>query len=240
MVRRKGRKTQRRSEETRSLILNSALALFREQGFERTTMREIAERAELAVGATYYYFARKEELVFEQYLRMQEESEADAREAVQQSKKLEKRLKHVVEFKFEQLGRDRDLIRTLGRIAADPTSELSPFSVTSAPIRQKAILMMADLCQGSDLKVANALRPKVPFLLWLFYLAIIFLWAHDPSAEQRLTRSFAALALPLLLRLLQATTLPLTGGITTTVEKLLAVLEQFCGEVHDPVPAKEN
>lgn len=228
MAKRPARKTQQRSEESRSLILSSALALFRERGFDGTTMRDIAERSGLAVGATYYYFRRKEDLVFEQYLRMQEESEADAKDAIDRSKKLERRLTHVINFKFAQLSRDRDLIRTLGRIAADPASELSPFSAHSAPIRDRAIEMMAALCSGADLKAAKQLQPKIPFVLWLFYLSLIFLWAHDPSKDQRLTHSFAGLALPLLLKMLHATSLPLTGAITGNVVKLVAVLEEFC------------
>ena len=39
------------SEETRRLVLETALALFRERGFDRTTVRDVAERAGLSLGA---------------------------------------------------------------------------------------------------------------------------------------------------------------------------------------------
>ena len=46
----------RKSDETRSRILEAALSVFRERGFENATMREIAVEAGVATGAAYYYF----------------------------------------------------------------------------------------------------------------------------------------------------------------------------------------
>ena len=39
------------SEETRTQILETALALFRERGFDATTIRDIATAADLSLGA---------------------------------------------------------------------------------------------------------------------------------------------------------------------------------------------
>lgn len=55
--------TTTKGEQTRELILATALRMFREQGYEATTMRAIAREAGVAVGNAYYYFASKEELV---------------------------------------------------------------------------------------------------------------------------------------------------------------------------------
>ena len=49
-----------RSEETRQNILSAALDLFRRNGFEKTTMREIASEAGVALGSAYYYVDSKE------------------------------------------------------------------------------------------------------------------------------------------------------------------------------------
>src|SRR4051812_40550459 len=45
---------------TRERIFTVALNLFREKGFEGTTMREVAAAANMSLGAAYYYFASKE------------------------------------------------------------------------------------------------------------------------------------------------------------------------------------
>src|SRR5579859_3770060 len=62
-----------RGEQTRALILDTALRLFRERGYGRTTMRAIADEAGVAVGNAYYYFGSKEHLVQEFYTRLQDE-----------------------------------------------------------------------------------------------------------------------------------------------------------------------
>ena len=62
-----------KSESTRALILASALAAFRERGFERVTMREIAADAGVALGAAYYYFDSKDAIVTAFYEQAQAE-----------------------------------------------------------------------------------------------------------------------------------------------------------------------
>ena len=52
-----------RGEQTRQLILDTALRLFRERGYAETTMRAIATEAGVAVGNAYYYFDSKEHLI---------------------------------------------------------------------------------------------------------------------------------------------------------------------------------
>lgn len=51
---------ERKKQEQRCRIFEAASALFREKGFEATTVEEIAERADVAKGTVFNYFARKE------------------------------------------------------------------------------------------------------------------------------------------------------------------------------------
>jgi len=53
---------QTRGEDTRRRILNAALDLFGSLGFEATTTRHLAERAEVNLPAIQYYFGSKEGL----------------------------------------------------------------------------------------------------------------------------------------------------------------------------------
>src|SRR5215831_11817877 len=47
----------------RERLVESAQALIHEQGAHRTTLAEIAERAEVPLGNVYYYFKSKDELI---------------------------------------------------------------------------------------------------------------------------------------------------------------------------------
>lgn len=51
---------ERKKDETRSRIFQAAIELFREKGFEATTVDEITERADVAKGTFFNYFPRKE------------------------------------------------------------------------------------------------------------------------------------------------------------------------------------
>ena len=49
--------------DTRDRILDIALDLFIEQGYEKTSLREIAERVGVTKAALYYHFSSKEEIL---------------------------------------------------------------------------------------------------------------------------------------------------------------------------------
>jgi AcrR family transcriptional regulator len=51
---------ERKKEETRTRIFRAAIDLFRERGFESTTVDEITERADVAKGTFFNYFPRKD------------------------------------------------------------------------------------------------------------------------------------------------------------------------------------
>jgi AcrR family transcriptional regulator len=55
---------------TREKILDVALDLFTDQGFDATSMREIAERLHISKPAIYYHFASKEEILLALHLRL--------------------------------------------------------------------------------------------------------------------------------------------------------------------------
>lgn len=53
----------KKDKEKLDRILDSALALFSERGFNTTTMEEIAERAGIATGTVYLYVRNKEDIL---------------------------------------------------------------------------------------------------------------------------------------------------------------------------------
>jgi AcrR family transcriptional regulator len=57
---------------TRDRILDVALELFIDQGFDGTSMREIAERLHISKPAIYYHFASKDEILMALHMRMHE------------------------------------------------------------------------------------------------------------------------------------------------------------------------
>src|ERR671938_1304097 len=68
-----------KAARTRSAIIDAALRLFRERGYDATTMRAIAAEAGVSVGNAYYYFDSKERLIQGFYDRAQVDHMAAAR-----------------------------------------------------------------------------------------------------------------------------------------------------------------
>jgi AcrR family transcriptional regulator len=58
--------------DTRERILDVALELFTDQGYDKTSLREIAERLGITKAALYYHFERKEDMLLALHLRLHE------------------------------------------------------------------------------------------------------------------------------------------------------------------------
>ena len=61
-------KENKAADATRRQILDAAAKLFRKQGFKGTTMRQIAEAAQMKAGSLYYHFSSKDEVLAEVFV----------------------------------------------------------------------------------------------------------------------------------------------------------------------------
>src|SRR5579859_27893 len=92
-----------KADATRRRIYEAALEMFRDKGFEQTTMRDIARQSGVALGAAYYYFSSKEAIVLAFYQEMQEHGHQVTIEAMSAHRKLRDRIQIVLEKRFELL-----------------------------------------------------------------------------------------------------------------------------------------
>jgi AcrR family transcriptional regulator len=170
-----------RGENTRAIILETALRLFRERGFEETTMRSIAEEAGVSLGNAYYYFRSKDELVQDFYFRLQESQLAACEGILATEKGLKNRLSGIIRAHLAVATPYQRLFVSLFRIAADPDNELNPFSRATAPVRKLGIARFAEVVNGGQEKVSPDLRAELPYLLWLYHCGIVLFWIYDRS-----------------------------------------------------------
>jgi len=218
-------RTTPRAEGTRRKIYDAALELFREQGFEQTTMRDIATKAGVALGGAYYYFSAKDAIVLEFYRQMQETSHEVILEALAGRKKLRDRIRCVLDKRLELLEPNRKFCAALSRHAPDGADPLSPFSEESRPIREHAIEHMRIALEGGDVKVPSDLKARLPYLLWLYQMAIIMFWLYDRSPGQERTRRLMDKSLGLLVSLLRISALPLMKPLRKAALELVEGVE---------------
>jgi AcrR family transcriptional regulator len=213
-----------KAEETRERILDAALRLFREKGFDETTMRDVAAEAGVATGAAYYYYRSKEELVMALYVRTSEEARDLIPPAIERSADLKKRLQAVIDAKFEQFAEHRRLLGALVRIGMDPKHPLSPFAKETAPMREESIEFFRTALAGAKAKIPADVAAELPRLLWFYQLGLILFWIYDDSRGQRRTRRLVEGSLEIVVRLIQLSALPLMGPLR---KRTLALLREI-------------
>jgi AcrR family transcriptional regulator len=220
---RRRRPADSKSEETRTRILEAALRVFREHGFERATMREIASEAKVAVGAAYYYFDSKDAIVMAFYEQSQHRMKSDIEARLDGSRTLEERLRGIITEKFDCFGPNRKLLGALSA-HADPDHPLSPFSRETAPIREQDIGFFERAVEDSKVKLPAGIRPYLPRLLWLYQMGLILFWVYDRSQDQKKTKLLFEKTLKMLLITLRLAGIPLLRPLHRLAGDLLDVV----------------
>ncbi len=213
-----------KSEETRRKILTAALALFRSQGFEKTTMRDVAQRAGVATGAAYYYFDSKEALVLAFYEQAAQEIGPLARKAAEPVKGLAAKLREVIFVKLDYFAENRDVLRALLRTGADPKHPLSPFSEQTKRIRDADVDLFAELLLTSGVTIPKDLAPYIPQSLWMYQMGIIYFWLTDEGEGHTRTIKLVDLSAKIVAGLLALTAVPLTKALRKPLVDLMQVV----------------
>ncbi len=187
-------------------------------------MRDVAQKAGVALGAAYYYFSSKEAFVLAFYDEMQQGSHEAILQAMQQHKKMKDRVRCVLEKRLELLEPNRKFCDALFRHAPNSQDPLSPFSEETRPIREQAIEHLRLAMEGGDTRVPPDLQKRLPYLLWLYQMAVILFWLYDRSPSQQRTQQLIEKSLGLMVTLVRLSALPLMKPVRKTVLELVETL----------------
>ncbi len=221
----------KKSEVTKSKILDAALGLFRQRGFASTTMREIADAAGVATGASYYHFSTKDEIVMHFYGVLAEDFTEACRKIAAQTDDLWQRLEKAMQFRFTQLAPYRESLPILVRNAVDPSSPLSAFSRETSEMRDAAVRAFTILIEGSGVNFPSVVRSELPFLLWLWHMMGLYFWLLDESPAQASSSKMLKTSIGLMPNGLHLLAFP---GAADLVRPFFELLRQL-----DPRPANK-
>ena len=213
-----------KSEVTARRLYEISMRRFQENGFDETTMRDLAAAAELSLGAFYYHFPNKEAIIQLFYQRSFESFQSACHQVFKQTGVFEERLISLLEARLQTFDGSRDILVVLSRSAVDPRSPLSPFGAEQKEIRQATIQIMKQMMEDSDLKCEKGIRAFLPDLFWMYLMAIILFWVFDESSEQKKTREFIRQFTPQIVRLVRYTRIPLSGAVLSPLKKTLEML----------------
>lgn len=211
----------KKAGKTRALILDTAMRLFRERGYEETTMRAIAEETGVSLGNAYYYFSSKERLIQAFYGRTHEEHLVACEPILERERDLRTRLKGVMRAKLDTIMPYHRFAGVLFRTAADPESPLNPFSSESGPVREQATSLLGDVVTDSTAKIPKSLASELPGLLWLYHMGVVLFWVHDRSSGCERTYRFADTTVDLVVRLITLGSNPLFRPLLRSGLKVL-------------------
>jgi AcrR family transcriptional regulator len=181
-------KPTRKSETTELKILETALDLFRNKGFDATTMREVAANAGVATGAAYYYYPSKDAIVMALYQRTFDGMQPKIQKALVARGGLEARMRALIRVKLEHFAPSRAVLRGILKNGADPNHPVSPFSKEAKVFRDMEIAWFRRILEDEGVRMPGELQARMPEVLWLLHIGVMFFWIADDSPRQVNTR----------------------------------------------------
>ncbi|HMR76737.1 MAG TPA: TetR/AcrR family transcriptional regulator [Polyangiaceae bacterium] len=206
--------------DTKQKILSAALKLFRKQGFDRTTMRQIAKSAGTSLGSAYYYFPRKEALVLAYFEDQMALHEAGARAAYQTTQDPYERVLAAFMVRLDLMAQDQKFFGGLLRTLGEPDSSVSVFSEENTPLRRRGIAILREALEVPG--VPEAARDDAALMLWALVLGMVLYFVHDTSEGAERTRALAGRAVGLLVPSLALLELPQAQMLRCELRSMLA------------------
>jgi AcrR family transcriptional regulator len=207
------------SDATRDHILGTAIRLFREIGFDETTMRDIAKAAGGSLGSAYYYFPSKEALVMAYYERVQREHRAVAERQLPGCRSLRDRLVMLLHTKLDILADDRKLLGALFRYTGNPEHPLSFLGPATVPLRADCMSLFAGAIAPE--RLPDDLQEILPLALWALHMGVLLYFLYDKSPNVKKTRKLVEGSVELLVRFLGLAKFPLMRPVRRSVIELL-------------------
>ena len=174
-----------RAEQTRDHIYETAMALFQEYGYDQTTMRMIAKSADVSIGLTYRYFARKEDIIMALYADCVIEL-IDYMEALPTGQ-LADRYHRVLEHSLNQLLPHRLPLMALFGSAMQSDSSMSLMDTNPNSLSQRLVEGYHQLVLGSEDALREPKSMQLGIALYTFHMLIILFWLYDRTPNQQAT-----------------------------------------------------
>jgi AcrR family transcriptional regulator len=222
-----------KAELTRERILKTALTLFRTNGYENTTLRQIAAESGSSLGLAYRYFSCKEEFVLAFY-------ESLAAEFIQQipnlsQGKIAQRFTAAFNLKLALVEPHNELIGVLLSSALNPNSRVAVLGYASTDIRLRMQSAFSSLVSESNDAPDAVITAALAKLLYIAHLALLYFRVNDHTPGGRATRELLAWIETALSYLPMSYHLPF---ISDALLKIAATLDTVFGGATNEHPAQ--
>src|SRR5437763_575500 len=164
--------------------------------------------AGFSLGGSYHYFPSKEHLVLEFYRHTHGLHLAAITPMLTREKDLTARLRGTVRAVVVTCEPFHAVAGSIFSTVANPASPLNPFGGPARPLRDEVVALYAEVVKGSDARIAADIAEMLPLTLWLYQMAILYLWIFDSSPGRLRTLEVIDATSELIVRLLGLANLP--------------------------------
>ncbi len=199
------RTTKAQQAKNHRLIIQTAVDLMTQHGFDGTTMKQIARAADVGDATIYKYFPTKEKLVtayFEQAIT--DALTQSAKTTGQDDFTLQERLQLVLDSLLEILLADREFVGLArGMVERAPTLLLGE-QLPGKPQLKAAFIAMLEQAETSGEIVPCGFKPSLTGLLADYVYGVIAYWLRDTSEQFANTTQMVDLSLGVLVLALRS------------------------------------
>lgn len=195
-----------------------AIELITKQGYESTTLRDVAKRAGVSVGLLYRYFPSKRAVIIALYEELSAECAGRAMEMPRG--RWRDRFIFALQTSLQVLEPHRIPLQALIPVlVGDP--EEGVFAQSAAFSRVRVQRVFEEAVVGSNDAPAHVLAEAVGRLLYLVHLAVLLWWLLDKSPRQRATTALVLLTRKILPSTALALRLPPVRRFVISADELV-------------------
>jgi len=207
--------SKKQQKEVRQSIITTAVDLFSEQGFDATTMKQIARKVGIGDATIYKYFSNKDKLVFAYFQSTAEQSiEEFLNEEELEFHSLQEKLQLLIDIYLEKMLADREFVASsLKMIMKSPSVLFEDIT----PVRKEFVGVIQDMLIEAEKSGEIVKSPFTAYTAKLtndFILAVLLYWVKDDSDEFSNTTQMVDMSLSLGMEILKT-------GIVSKVTDLL-------------------
>lgn len=190
------RTTKAQQAKSHRLIIQTAVDLMTQQGFEGTTMKQIARAADIGDATIYKYFPTKEKLITAYF----EQAIADALAQADKTPglkdfSLHERMQLLIDSLLEILLADREFVALARGLIERAPMLLLGEQLPGKPLLKQAFIQMLEQAEASKEITSCSFKPSLAGLLADYVYGVMSYWLRDESDQFANTTQMVDLSL---------------------------------------------
>ncbi len=191
--------------QTQRKILAAAVSLMTAQGYEKTTMKEIARTAGIGDATIYKYFPSKEKLLLGFFEASVETALADLLATPDLAEySLQERLQRMLDALLDVLREERDFVQICRDVMGNSPLLLMREHIPGHALMKAQILAFLEEAEEQGEIVPCDFKPLLASLMMDYVLMLVQYWLKDESKQEADTTQLMDLTLEILLVVLQS------------------------------------